>query len=209
MPRFEETIACQDRDFPEWHGGRHHALVWALELDAPGLQHVVDAARTRLDGLLLPRYDRQPHVTVAFAGLGAQPGLPGYDDLRLAQDLASLKPLVRGSVELRPTGWGSFPMVPYLGVGSQWLVDAHRVLDRGAGEAHGMGYVPHVTLGHWCGRWPRRAVLDRLEAPLPTHTWRVGALSLMRYETHDIAGELEPVGRLDLSGGVWTPASPH
>ena len=63
------TIASEDRDFAEWHGGRTHAAVWAFELDLPEVREMIAAAHRRLGHLLLPRYARQPHVTVAFAGL--------------------------------------------------------------------------------------------------------------------------------------------
>ncbi|MEO7586463.1 MAG: 2'-5' RNA ligase family protein [Arachnia sp.] len=199
---FTHTIACDDRDFPEWHGGCSHALVWALELDQPDLVTAVAAARARLEGLLLPLYDRQPHVTVAFGGLAEGDGVAGYGGERLTRDLHRLRPLLDGPVELRATGWGSFPMVPYLAVESPWLQAVHDLLDDGA-AAHGMSYMPHVTVGHWAGAWRRDDVLARLDATPPAGPWRVGALSLLRYETHDIAGALEVVGRLDLTDGTW------
>ena len=34
----------------------------------------------------------------------------------------------------------------------------------------------------------------------------VPTVSLLRYETHDVAGPLEPVGRFDLATRAWTPA---
>ena len=199
MP-FTHTIACEDRDFPEWHGGRRHALVWALELHAPELQGCLADARSRLKDLLLPRYDRQPHVTIAFAGLAAEAGLPGYDEVRLAADLSCLSALRAGPIELRASKWNSFPMVPYLAVESAWLHHAHAALDDGE---HPMDYVPHLTVGHWAGRWPRHEVLARLEAPVPTETWHVVELSLLRYDTPDIAGPLEVVGRFNLANAGW------
>ena len=205
MP-FTRTIACQDRDFPEWHGGRTHALVWALLLEEPDVQQCVADARVRLEGLLLPRYERQPHVTVAFAGLVAEPDLPGYTGEHLATDLATITPLLEGPVEIRATGWGGFPMVPYLAVESGWLHRAHAALEPNAVALHQMTYVPHVTLGHWCGQWPRWSVLERLDAPLPERTWQVPRLSLLRYKTHDISGPLERVGSLDLTLGSWAHA---
>lgn len=208
MPEFTHTIACQDRDFPEWHGGRRHAYVWALELSEPELRKCVDAARARLAGLVLPRYRRQPHVTVAFAGLAAEPGHHGYDGAALASDLERLAPSVQGPVEVRATGWGSFPMVPYLGVEATWLTGAHRVLDGGVGEAHGMSFRPHVTVGHWLGEWPRGEVLARLDAPVPAQVWTVAELSLLRYDTDDVAGPLTAMGRMDLTSGNWLPVSP-
>lgn len=202
---FSRTLACQDRDFPEWHGGRSHALVWALMLHESDIEQCVAASRLRLDGLLLPNYRRQPHVTIAFAGLAAEPGLPGYDDDQLSADLATIRPLLEGPVEIRPTGWGSFPMVPYLGVEADWLHTARAALDTNAVQLHQMSYLPHITLGHWCGEWPLDAVLRRLEGPLPERTWGVSKLSLLRYETRDIAGPLEEVGSLNLAHGRWTP----
>ncbi|MGO1489240.1 MAG: 2'-5' RNA ligase family protein [Arachnia sp.] len=199
------TSACQDRDFPEWHGGRSHALVWALMLDASDIEQCLTAARGRLAGLLLPRYRRQPHVTVAFAGLAAEPGLPGYDDDRLSADLATMQSLIEGPVEIRPTGWGSFAMVPYLGVEANWLHAARAALDITAVQLHKMPYVPHVTVGHWCGEWPFDVVLERLEGPVPQRSWSVSKLSLLRYATRDIAGPLEEVGSLDLVHGLWSP----
>ena len=205
---FTHTIACEDRDFPEWHGGRAHALVWALLLDGPDVQECVDAARMRLQGLVLPRYERQPHVSVAFAGLAEEPGLPGYAEEHLAADLATITPLLEGPVEILSAGWGSFPMVPYLAVESDWLHKARVELDRHAAELQQMTYVPHVTLGHWCGNWPRAEVMDLLGPPLPSHIWRVRELSLLRYVASDIAGPLETVGSVDLTLGEWTQNTP-
>lgn len=37
--------------------------------------------------------------------------------------------------------------------------------------------------------------------------WRVEVLSLLRYETHDIAGRLRPVGHLSLTAGLWAEKS--
>ncbi len=203
---FTHTIACEDRDFPEWHGGRSHALVWALLLDEPGVAQCIAAARQRLGALILPRYERQPHVTVAFAGLAAEPGLPGYDSQDLDADLAVIRTLLDGPVTVRPAGWGSFPMVPYLAVESDWLHRARGALDRDAVELHQLPYVPHMTLGHWSGRWKRESVLERLDAPTPRRGWQVHSLSLLRYETSDIAGGLTPVGSLDLAHGRWLPS---
>ncbi len=201
---FTHTTACQDRDFPEWHGGRSHALVWALVLEDPELEHCIADARSRLSGLLLRRYERQPHVTVAFAGLAAEPGLPGYDAEDLDADLASLRSLLDGPVEVRATGWGSFPMVPYLAVESDWAPRVHAALSRDIVPGDPMPYVPHVTVGHWAGAWRRDSVLERLDAPHPTQSWQVSRLSLLRYETHDIAGRLEPIGHVGLGDGQWS-----
>ena len=204
---FTHTIACEDRDFPEWHGGRTHALVWALLLDDADTRLCIDDARRRLGGLVLPRYERQPHVSVAFAGLAEEPGLPGYGQDELAADLERIRPLLEGPVEMRAARWGSFPMVPYLGVQADWLHRARAALDRQAVEVHEMPYVPHVTVGHWRGRWSRETVMGRLGQSPPVRSWQVRELSLLRYESVDIAGPLETVGSLDLTNGHWSSAT--
>lgn len=203
MHQFTHTVACTDRDFPEWHGGRSYAFVWAALLNDPELQQCITAARSRLGELLLPRYHRQPHVTVAFAGLAQEPDLPGYADPELAADLHALAPLALGPVEVRATVWESFPMVPYLGVSSDWLGNTHAALNTRVPKEWVTKYVPHVTVGHWAGRWPRQQALRQLYATVPSSAWQVNELSLLRYETRDIAGPLEPVGTFNLSTGAW------
>lgn len=201
------TLACEDRDFPEWHGGRSQALVWAVEIDDPDLDDVVTAARHRCADYLFPAYERRPHVTLTFAGLAAAPGLPGYDDAALEADLALLRSVVPGTpVSLRVSGWDSFAMVPYLAIEGPWLHTAHEMVRHRTTDGHPMDYRPHVTVGHYRGRWPLDEVLTALRAPLPALEWSVGELSLLSYETHRFAGPLTRVGALDLATGEWNPA---
>ncbi|WP_185975588.1 2'-5' RNA ligase family protein [Tessaracoccus rhinocerotis] len=197
------TVACRDRDFVEWHGGRSHAVAWALELDHPDLRRTLAAARAALEGYLLRGYLRQPHVTLAYAGL-VGPGGDEYGTARLDADLALLRRLAAGPVKLRATGWGSFPMVPYLELADDWLPHAHGVLTHGAPEEHEMAYVPHVTVGHYGGRWPMAEPLGLLREVPAVGDWVVPEISLVRFRTARIAGPLDVVGRLDLATGAWT-----
>lgn len=194
------TIACQDRDFPEWHGGVDRALAWAVVLDDPDLAALMATARARLRHRLLPRYERQPHVTLYFSGL-ADDGAGS----RLERELRLLRRVIAGPVALEPTGWGSFPMVPYLALSCPWLTAANRVLTADAPSEHRMDYVPHVTIGHYSGSWPLAtplAELDRL--PLAgVGGWSVNQLSLVSLATSDIAGPLQVEGTLDLTTGGW------
>lgn len=66
------TIACVDADFPAWRKGRARAFAWVVGPGLPGADVLIALGRRRLAGYLLERYERQPHVTVAFCGL-----LPG------------------------------------------------------------------------------------------------------------------------------------
>ncbi|HMT87522.1 MAG TPA: 2'-5' RNA ligase family protein [Arachnia sp.] len=197
------TIACEDRDFAEWHNGRRHAAVWAFELDRPEVRDMLGQARRRLASLLLPRYERQPHVTVAFAGLIAD---DDFSDERLDADLALLRGLLDGPVILRATGWDSFPMVPYLRVAADWPHVAREALTRSRPLA-AESYQPHVTVGMYDAVVPICEPVRLLDGLPFGGTWELTELSLLRFETADIAGPLEVVGRLSLSdGGFRHPA---
>lgn len=193
------TVACEDRDFVEWHGGHRHAAVWAFELDLPEVRSLLGAASDRLGSLLLPRYDRQPHVTVSFAGLVSP---TDFTDARLDADLAILRTLSRGPVKLTATGWDSFPMVPYLRVDADWAHVAREALSVGRPDA-ARTYQPHVTVGLYGVSLPIVDAIRRM-AGLPfVGAWELDELSLLRYETADVAGPLEVLGRLDLTTGSY------
>ncbi|GAB3820180.1 hypothetical protein GCM10028820_25480 [Tessaracoccus terricola] len=201
------TIACRDRDFVEWHGGRTHAVAWALELDHPDVRRQLASARSRLEGYLLRGYLRQPHVTLTFAGLVGE-GEQAYGADELESDLRLLRRLAAGPVTLRADGWGSFPMVPHLALSDDWLPHAHAVLTHGAPEEHAMDFRPHVTVGHYRGSWPIDEPLELLREVPSTGEWVVPEVSLVRFRTSRIAGPLQVVGRLDLATGDWTTLMP-
>lgn len=189
------TIACEDRDFPEWHRGIPHAYLWGVLAPVD-----ISPARAAIEGLLLPRYDRQPHVTVAYCGLAGQE----FDDDRLALDLARLAPLARGPVTVQPHAWGSFAPSPTLEVTSPWLTSAHHTLSEGLPSRIPSPYRPHVTVGFYAVEVPLAVPLGRLAPVALPDAWEVGRLELLRYETHDIAGPLEVIGEFDLSTGSYT-----
>ena len=69
MPTIAHTEVCEDRDFAEWHQGRPWCGVWVVRAEAPRVQALVQVARSALRPWLLPRYARQPHITLAYRGL--------------------------------------------------------------------------------------------------------------------------------------------
>ncbi|HMY79709.1 MAG TPA: 2'-5' RNA ligase family protein, partial [Thauera aminoaromatica] len=50
------TLRNEHRDFHEWHRGRPHYLLWAIDMDLPAARARVAAAQHALDGLLLDGY---------------------------------------------------------------------------------------------------------------------------------------------------------
>ena len=112
------TIACEDRDFTEWHGGARHVLIWAVLVDTDEVRAAVAAARAHWAEVLLPRYERQPHVTLRYGGpvplAGTTPLDPVYSQELLDTDRALLEGLALKPFPLHIGGWDTFPMVPYL-----------------------------------------------------------------------------------------------
>lgn len=195
--------ASQDRDFVEWHGGCTTALVWALDVDTPAMRAQVVAARERMGDLLLPRYRRQPHVTIAFAGLvpepGATPSGRTYPAAALEADLALLRASGLMPMTARVHGWSTFEMAPYLGVSAPGAARLRELL---WGDAS--GYVPHVTTGFYATDTSEAEVAERMAGwDAPTLTFDIDHLTLFSYETADIAGPLTVHGRLNLSDGSF------
>lgn len=187
------TIACEDRDFWQWHGGAPHAYLWGVRAPLS-----LAPARAALEGYLLPRYDRDPHVTVAFCGLSSQ-----FDPSCIDDDLPRLEGLAEGPVTITPEGWDTFLPSPMLRLRSSWLTRAHLALSEGKPDRIPEPYTPHVTLGFYDGEYPLDEPVAALaEVPLPT-PWTVTELELLRYDTHDIAGPLTTVGAWDFSSGTY------
>lgn len=204
MPLPTETQACEDRDFVEWHRGCPWCAVWVLRVDTPQLQQWVETARNVIAPWLLPRYERQPHVTIAYRGLMA--GEASHPDAAFGptqwrQDVQTLQAAQLRPFALQIGGVGSFSTVPYIAVAAHPSLQAlHTVLALQASEP-GWQYVPHVTLGHYGQQVPMQAVMQPLCGcgvageilEVPVHT-----LWLARYRTDDIAGPLHFEGFFDL-----------
>lgn len=194
-----------DADFVEWHGGCRHALVWAVDLDRDDVVALTSRARERLAPLLLSRYVRQPHLTLAYAGLAPTPGARPADRIYSRREFAAdLEALVAASVppfDLVIGTFGSFPGAPYLAADGAGVATLHRALEPRPGH-----YTPHVTLGLYTTSVPLSRVASSFADWTETLVVHVPAVSLLRYETHDVAGPLERVGGFDLATRTWAPA---
>lgn len=205
MPTIAHTEVCEDRDFAEWHQGRPWCGVWVVRAEAPRVQALVQVARSALRSWLLPRYARQPHITLAYRGLMPRDAADTQAEFGLPQLLADVQALQ--AAQLPPFAWqlqgvGSFSTVPYLALShSPALHIAHEAL-MARMPYPGWHYVPHITLGHYGRRLPLAEALQALQSSVPggpLYAAQADALWLARYRSSDIAGPLYFEGRFDLA----------
>ncbi len=204
------TIACEDRDFVEWHGGARHAAVWVALVERDDVGGVLASARAALEPLLHTRYERAPHITVAYAGPlpahGAMPADPIYTASRFHQDLERLRGLRLSPFEARIGGWGSFQMAPYLEVQADEFHAVNAALTLGSPSGH--RYRPHLTVGLYRTATPMAGIAATMSRWQRPHLapLRIDSLALVYYETHDTAGPLRLIGNLSLHDAAWHPS---
>lgn len=199
-----ETQACEDRDFAEWHRGCPWCAVWVLRAEIPQVQQWVGTARAAIQPWLLPRYQRQPHITLAYRGLMADQQAHAHAEFGRGQWLQDVQTLQAAQVQpfaIQLGGMGSFSTVPYIAVAANAaLQHLHGVLTTHVAEPDWQ-YVPHVTLGHYGVQLPMQQVMATLQASRVADDLlelEVNALWLARYRTEDIAGPLHFEGHFDL-----------
>lgn len=211
MHQFSHTQACEDRDFAEWHGGCPWCAVWVLQITDPSVAKRVETARQALAPWLLPRYARQPHVTVAYRGLMAGTVAHPQSEFGPAQLRRDVQLLRAGQLApfvLTLGGVASFSTVPYLQAAlPEPLAQVQKIL---AAEAPypDWHYVPHLTLGHYGGQYPVQPILAALQASnAGAVPWQesIQALWLARYRSNDIAGSLTWEGCFDLQRQCYVP----
>lgn len=199
-----ETQICEDRDFVEWHRGCPWCAVWVLRVEIAQLELCLKTARGLIAPWLLPRYERQPHITVAYRGLMAgQAPHPhaAFGAQQWQQDVQTLQLAQPGPFTVQIGGVGSFSTVPYIAVQPHLaLLQLHTLLAQTVPEAHWQ-YEPHVTIGHYSRQVSMQDVMLPLQACSQVQEILdvpVQALWLARYRTDDIAGRLFFEGYFDL-----------
>ena len=204
----EFTLRNVRRDFPEWHLGRPRYALWALDVDAAPVRQRVQAAQSHLDGLLLPDYCRQPHITLSLCGFPSD--APRHaDDFgaeTLRAQLADLQRAQPRPFEIAVGALATFTSAPYLSVSDAGghIAALRACLMGGEGGESGLTYTPHVTVGLYADAWPMPAVQARLasfavDAPLRL---RVVGVSLMAYAAAEIGGPLMQMADYDFGSGA-------
>lgn len=201
------TVPSRQRDFPEWHLGRPRFAIWAIALDDADVAARLGEVRRVLDPMVLPGYERQPHITLHVCGFPV--GAPArHDDFGRHHLQAQLDALAR----LRPTPFDMCIGAPFTFASAaclsvrdeaQTLAPLRTACQDAAPSSDATPYVPHVTAGLYARAWPLRDVHARLRSirTLRERRLRVGSLDWMCYDSTRIAGPLSTLLRMDLDSG--------
>jgi 2'-5' RNA ligase len=210
------TLRNERRDFPEWHLGRSHYALWALDLDSAAVRQRVHAAQRHLADYLLEGYCRQPHVTVGLCGfLSAAPEhADDFGPAALQVQLTALRQLPPAPFGLRVGGLDSFSSVPYLGVQADaGALELLRQCLASAGMNATAGhYTPHVTVGLYAGVWPLSELQTQFDRFTDHGELRVPVrgISLVSYAASEIGGPLTTLADYDFARDNlrWTESLP-
>ena len=208
---FDFTIPSEHRDFVEWHRGRRHYAVWALDLDLPEINSVVEGSQCALQDLLLPGYRRQAHVTLGLCGFPCTESRAA-DDYSLAVWREQLERLGGANIASFSFEIGlphSFASAPYLTVrDNDGSLAALRRCFHPQTALAGDDYVPHLTLGLYRSAWPAAKVWQRLaQLDVKPQELELSSVHLMFYESRVIGGPLSSAGYFDLGARRWRSES--
>lgn len=204
-----QTLACELRDYPEWHRGRPRYGVWTVPVECPRLLARFERARAQLGEWLHRDYRRQAHITLFVCGFPAEQALLD-DDFpleRLAAQQQALRELGAAPFELQIGGLDSFASAPFLTVSDpdQRLDALRAALGKYSAEIRQAPYHAHLTVGLYaravpCAQMRQRlaAFTDRAPLALP-----VRELHFSTYAAAELGGPLRCEQRLWLR-----PATP-
>lgn len=208
------TVRNEVRDFVEWHRGRAPYVFWGLLLDSPALAGQLARAASWLDGLLLDRYVREPHVTLDVCGFPADLSADeeSFTPALINAQVTRLLAAAPAPFSIRIGGLDSFTSAPFLRVFDvdRGIAGLRQCLAENGRHRLFGDYVPHVTVGLYRDAWPLPAVAERI-ATCPTGdelAMIIGQADLLGYAPSVIGGALTRLGCFDLVSRrmQWTAA---
>jgi 2'-5' RNA ligase len=199
-----QSIACERRDYPEWHHGRTRYGVWTLPVDCPQVLARLSRAQQHLGDWLHGDYRRQAHITLFVCGFPAE-SVHFDDDFPgecLAAQLAALQQLRQQPFTLLIGGLDSFASASFLRVTDPEgrLQRLRTTLATHSREIRQAPYHPHLTVGLYTRAVPRVRVQQRLQdfracAALPL---TVRELHFSTYASTELFGPLRTERRVSL-----------
>ena len=206
-PSSAKTIRNIQRDFPEWHLGRPHYLLWALDVDLEPVRERVAAAQNHLSTRLLAGYVRQPHITLSLCGFpsAAPRRLDDFGADILHQQIDALHRLRPQAFTIAIGALDGFSSAPYLSVADSGghIERLRTTLDLCPHPLARTDYRPHVTIGLYADAWPLAQIEAELAGFAPGAPLRVevSRLSLLAYASAEIGGSLTRVADYEFGQG--------
>jgi len=201
------TYATELRDFHEWHKGIEHFGFWAIEVTGSDCLEKIRSHQEYLSDRLHPGYLRQPHITLALAGL--------------LKDAPSLAPSIIKNIEqleaanlrafpLQLARCNSFATCPYLEIADPngYLNSVRSCLASAEHKQNPNTYTPHVTLGFYNQAHPTSRIVEELSGILlPDIEFMVDEIVFAQYKTKDVQGLYEVLHRIKLGRQVTSVGS--
>lgn len=201
------TIRNVQRDFPDWHLGRPHYLLWALDVDVDPVRQRVAAAQQHLSARLLAGYLRQPHITISLCGFpsAAPCHLDDFGAETLQQQIDALHRLRPEPFAIEIGALDGFSSAPYLSVSdSDGHIERLRAsLDLCPHPLARNDYRPHVTIGLYADAWPLEEIEAEMARFAPGEPLQldISRISLLAYASKEIGGTLTPVADYEFGRG--------
>ncbi len=187
----DQTLACEERDFIEWHKGHTKYAVWAVCIENTAWHEHLHAARRLLAPFLVKNYQRQEHITVLPCGFLAS---DSFCASRLAAQIEQLNTTKLPAFELHLGSLNSFVSAPYFAIhdATGSLSSLRELLRPQAVEQQNPNYCPHATVGLFDDSYNTKEIASRLRAYDPPNVppIQVKEITLLSYQTRSICGPL-------------------
>ena len=177
--------------WPDWHQGRERFCFWGLAIDEPDVVRHWQSLQNRLSPLLLPDYQREPHITLFAPGfwVAEAKAADEVDEAMLAEQAEWIKAAITKPFTISTAGVGSFPAAPFIEIvdNDGGLAAIRAALLKKLPDDRTVSYVPHLTLGLYHYRERTERVAEALQAlPASVLDITVTGVVLYSYATHDI-----------------------
>ena len=199
-----QTIACERRDYPEWHRGRQRYGVWSLPVDCSRVLARLARAQAHLGDWLHGGYRRQAHITLFVCGFPAERAQldDDFPSERLSAQLDALRQLRSRPFALQIGGLDSFASAPFLKVvDPDGRLEALRtVLGAHSTEIRQSPFHAHLTVGLYARAVPRTDLQQQLSGFTDSEplTLPVRELHYSTYAAAELFGLLRMEHRLVL-----------
>lgn len=195
------TLANEDRDFTEWHRGVARYGFWAVVVECPHWRRLFEAGARHMTTHVLADYRRQPHITIAAAGL--------LDEAHLSPALRRRQVDVIRAAGESPFELHAGPLDTFTGSPHVSILDPSGALSRLRTGLQAIArhdppatYRPHMTVGLYRDEFALHEVhrhLAAFDAP-PVAPLRVRGISFCAYATRELQGPFDVLETISLEG---------